>query len=71
METTMGNPAGLIRVNGASLRQPVAAAALLLLAGCAASGQRPPTQAELLCPQWGYAPDDPVCANTFRPTGRQ
>lgn len=69
----MRNPAGLIRARVAMARGPVAAAALLLLlAGCAAaSGERPPTQAELLCPQWGYAPDDPECTNTFRRTGGQ
>jgi hypothetical protein len=71
METTMPDLAALIRARSTTLRRPVAAA-MLLLAGCAAtSGERPPTQAELLCPQWGYASDDPVCTNTFRPTGRQ
>ena len=45
----------------------------LLLAGCAGafSGPPPPSQAEVLCKKWGYAPDDPVCLNTFRDTGGQ
>jgi hypothetical protein len=36
----------------------------------AASGALP-TQAETLCRGWGYAPNDPVCLNTFRRTGGQ
>jgi hypothetical protein len=46
---------------------------LILLTGCAGqfSGPPPPTQAETLCKSWGYAPNDPVCLNTFRRTGGQ
>jgi hypothetical protein len=46
---------------------------LVLLAGCAGdlSGSPPPSQAEQLCKGWGYAPNDPVCLNTFRRTGGQ
>jgi hypothetical protein len=46
---------------------------LVLLAGCAGdpSGPPPPSQAEQLCKGWGYAPNDPVCLNTFRRTGGQ
>jgi hypothetical protein len=49
------------------------AGASLLLAGCDGrfSGPPPPSQAEILCKRWGYAPDDPVCLNTFRNTGGQ
>jgi hypothetical protein len=43
------------------------------LAGCAGdfAGPPPPTQAQQLCTQWGYAANDPVCLNTFRRTGGQ
>jgi hypothetical protein len=43
------------------------------LAGCAGplSEPPPPSQAEMLCKRWGYAPNDPVCLNTFRSTGGQ
>lgn len=46
---------------------------LFALGGCGAqfSGPPPPSQAEQLCMSWGYAPDDPVCLNTFRSTGGQ
>jgi hypothetical protein len=46
---------------------------LVLLAGCAGdpAGSPPPSQAEQLCKGWGYAPNDPVCLNTFRSTGGQ
>ena len=46
---------------------------LLVLTGCGGdfSGPPPPSQAETLCRSWGYAPNDPVCLNTFRRTGGQ
>jgi hypothetical protein len=45
---------------------------LIVLGACAnQSAAPPPTQAETLCRGWGYAPNDPVCLNTFRRTGGQ
>lgn len=39
----------------------------ILLTSCTEfSGPPPPSQTQELCTQWGYAPNDPVCLNTFR-----
>jgi hypothetical protein len=44
-----------------------ALASPLWLSGCADfSEPPPPSQTAQLCTQWGYAPNDPVCLNTFR-----
>lgn len=45
-----------------------AVTAPILLSSCADefSGPPPPSQTQELCTRWGYAPNDPVCLNTFR-----
>ena len=39
----------------------------IFLTSCADfAGPPPPSQTQQLCTQWDYAPNDPVCLNTFR-----
>lgn len=56
-----------------TIRRCIIAVSALMLMGCAGefSGPRPPSQAEQLCKSWGYAPNDPVCLNSFHSTGGQ
>jgi hypothetical protein len=55
------------------LRMSFAFGLFALLTACAGetSAPRPPSQAQQLCQSWGYAPNDPMCLNTFRSTGGQ